>query len=46
MVPLIERVEFAKEIPLISFYGEQDWMDRQGGAYMGDIGRESFLGKQ
>mmetsp|Transcript_11228 Transcript_11228/g.27450 ORF Transcript_11228/g.27450 Transcript_11228/m.27450 type:complete len:1042 (+) Transcript_11228:492-3617(+) len=34
--PLIERVDF--DVPLISFYGDNDWMDRQGGAYIGDIG--------
>ncbi|CAD7946728.1 unnamed protein product [Amoebophrya sp. A25] len=34
--PLIERVDF--KCPLISFYGDNDWMDRQGGAYIGDIG--------
>ena len=46
--PLIERVDFSAggpdgseqhgDIPVISFYGDADWMDRQGGAYIGDIG--------
>ncbi|CAD7939968.1 unnamed protein product [Amoebophrya sp. A120] len=36
-LPLIERVDL-EGVPLISFFGDDDWMDKQGASYLGDIG--------
>ncbi|CAD7939970.1 unnamed protein product [Amoebophrya sp. A120] len=36
-IPLIERVSL-DGIPLISFYGNEDYMDKQGASFLGDVG--------
>eukprot|EP00392_Amoebophrya_sp_AT5.2_P015098 g15289.t1 len=36
-IPLFERVDL-DGVPVISFYGDDDWVDRQGASYLGDIG--------
>ncbi|CAD7931165.1 unnamed protein product [Amoebophrya sp. A25] len=37
-IPLIERVgKHLDGLPIISFFGSEDWMDREGASYLGDV---------